>query len=95
MIEFSMNNIYIGAWIAQLVKHQTFGLPGSSAGKESSCNAGDPCWIPGPGRSPIKENGNSLQYFWVSLVAQIVKNLPAMWETWVQLLAWEDPLERA
>ena len=29
----------------------------------------------------------------VSLVAQLVKNLPAMWETWVQFLGWEDPLE--
>ena len=90
-----MNNIYIGAWVAQLVEHQTFGFPGSSAGKESSCNAGDPCWIPGLGRSPGEENGNSLQYSWVFLVAQMVKNPPAMWETWVQLLGWEDPLERA
>ena len=32
-------------------------------------------------------------YFWASLVAQLVKNLPAMWETWVRSLAWEDPLE--
>ena len=31
---------------------------------------------------------------WVSLVAQLVKNLPAMWETWVQSLGWEDPLEK-
>ena len=30
---------------------------------------------------------------WVSLVAQLVKNLPAMWETWVRSLGWEDPLE--
>ena len=33
-----------------------------------------------------------LQYSWASLVAQLVKNLPAMWETWVQSLGWEDPL---
>ena len=32
--------------------------------------------------------------FWASLVAQLVKNLPAMWETWVQSLGWEDPLEK-
>ena len=32
--------------------------------------------------------------YWASLVAQMVKNLPAMWETWVQTLAWEDPLEK-
>ena len=31
---------------------------------------------------------------WVSLMAQIVKNLPAMWETWVRSLGWEDPLEK-
>ena len=37
--------------------------------------------------------GYSLQYFWASLVAQLVKNPPAMWEIWVQSLGWEDPLE--
>ena len=31
---------------------------------------------------------------WASLVAQLVKNPPAMWETWVQSLDWEDPLEK-
>ena len=31
---------------------------------------------------------------WVSLVAQMVKNLPATQETWVQSLGWEDPLEK-
>ena len=35
-----------------------------------------------------------LQYSWVSLVSQLVKNLPAMWETWVRSLGWEDPLEK-
>ena len=34
-----------------------------------------------------------LQYSWASLVAQTVKNLPAMYETWVRYLGWEDPLE--
>ena len=34
----------------------------------------------------------SLQYSWASLVAQLIKNPPAMWETWVQSLSWEDPL---
>ena len=33
-----------------------------------------------------------MEIYWVSLVAQLVKNLPAMWETWVQSLGWEDPL---
>ena len=38
--------------------------------------------------------GYPLQYSWASLVTQLVKNLPAMWETWVQSLGWEDPLEK-
>ena len=38
--------------------------------------------------------GYPLQYSWASLVAQLVKNLPAMWETWVQPLGWEDPPEK-
>ena len=71
------------------------GFPGSSAGKESACNAGDTGSIPGLGRSPGKEIGYPLQYFWASLVAQMIKNLPAMWETWVQSLGWEDPLEES
>ena len=55
---------------------------GSSAGKESACNAGDPSSIPRLGRSPGEGIGYPLQYSWASLVAQNVKNLPAMWETW-------------
>ena len=71
-----------------------FSFPGNSAGKESSCNAGDPCLIPGLGRSPGEVIGYPLQYSRASLVAQLVKNLPAMRETWVQSLGWEDPLEK-
>ena len=71
----------------------TLDFPGSSTGKESTCNAGDPWLIPGSGKSPGKEIGYPLQYTWASLMAQLVKSLPAMWETWVQSLAWEDPLE--
>ena len=70
------------------------GFPGSSAGKESACNAGDPGSIPGLGRVPGEEIGYPLQYSWASLVAQLVKNLPAVWETWVQPLGWEDLLEK-
>ena len=70
------------------------GFPHSSVGKESSCNAEDPGLIPGSGRSTEEEIGYPLQYFWASLVAQLVKNLPAMWETWVQSLGWEDPLKK-
>ena len=69
------------------------GFPGSSAGTESACNAGEPGSIPGSGRSPGEGIGYPLQYSWASLVAQTVKNLPAVWETWVQSLGWEDPLE--
>ena len=57
------------------------GFPGSSAGKESTCNAGDPGLIPGSGRSLGEGIGHPLQYSWASLVAQMVKNPPAMWET--------------
>ena len=68
-------------------------FPGSSAGKESACNAGDPDSIPGSGRSPGEGLDYPLQYSWASLVAQMVKNLPAGREIWVQSLSWEDPLE--
>ena len=66
------------------------GFPDSSVGKESACNAGDLGSIPGSGRSPGEEIGYPLQYSWSSLVVQLVKNLPAMQETWVQSLGWED-----
>ena len=70
------------------------GFSGGSAGKESACNAGDPGLIPGSGRSPGEGKGYPLQYSWVSLVAQLVRNLPTVRETWVQSLGWEDPLEK-
>ena len=70
------------------------GCPDSSIGKESTCNAGDPSLIPGSGRSLGEGIGYPLQYSWLSLVAQLVKNLPVMWETWVRSLGWEDPLEK-
>ena len=70
------------------------GFLGSSAGKESACNAGDPGSIPGSGSSPGEGTGYPLQYSWASLVAQLVKNPPAIWEIWVQSLGWEDPLEK-
>ena len=55
----------------------------SSVGKESACNAGDPSSIPGSRRSTGEGIGYPFQYSWASLVAQLVKNPPAMWETWV------------
>ena len=70
------------------------GVRCSSAGKESACNAGDPDSIPGSERSAGEGMGYSLQYSLASLVAQLVKNLPTMWETWVRSLGWEDPLEK-
>ena len=54
----------------------------------------DPSSSPGSGRSPEEGIGYQLQYCWASLVAQMVKNVPAMWETWVQALGWEDPWRR-
>ena len=60
-----------------------------------ACNAGDPGSIPGLGRSAGEEIGYPLQYSWASLMAQLVKkNPPAMWETWVRSLGWEDLLEK-
>ena len=50
--------------------------------------------IPELGRSAGEGIGYPLQYSWAPLVAQLVKNLPAMWETWVRLLGWEDPQEK-
>ena len=57
------------------------GFPDSSVGKESACNGGDPGSIPGSERSAGEEKGYPLQYSWASLMAQLVKNPPAMWET--------------
>ena len=70
------------------------GFPDSSVGEESTCNVGDPGLIPVWGRSAGEGIGYSLQYSQASLVAQLVKNLPAILETWVQSLGWEDPLEK-
>ena len=69
------------------------GFLSSSDDKESACNAGDPGSTPGLGRSPGEGIGYLLQYSWASLVAQMVKNLPVMRETWVPSVGWEDPLE--
>ena len=70
------------------------GFPDSPVGKESACSSGDPSSIPGSGRSAGEGTGYPLQYSWASLVAQLVKNLLAMRETWVWSLSWEDPLEK-
>ena len=70
------------------------GFPDSSVGKESACNAGDPGSIPGSGRSGADGIGYPLQYSWTSLVTQLVKNLPAVWKTWVRSLDWKVPWRR-
>ena len=72
----------------------TRGFPDNSGGKESACSAWDPSSIPGSGRLAGEEIGHPLQHSWASLVAQLVKNPPAMWETWVWSLGWEDTLEK-
>ena len=73
---------------------RTQSFPDSSVGKESACNAGDPSSIPGSGRSAGEGISYPLQCSRAYLVAQLVKNSPAMQETWVQSLGWEDPLEK-
>ena len=67
---FSVEVILDGSLVAQLVK-------------ESACNAGDPSWIPRSGRSSGEGRGYPLWYSRASLVAQTVKNPPALLETWV------------
>ena len=79
---------YLGGGTWQL------GFPDSSVGKKSTCNAGNPSLIPGSGRSVGEGIGYPFQYSWASLVAQLVKNLPAVQETWNLSLGWEDPLEK-
>ena len=69
-------------------------IPDSSVGKEFTYNVADLGSIPGSGRSSGEGIGYPLQYSWASLVAQLVKILPAMWKTWVPSLGWEDPLEK-
>ena len=72
-----------------------WGFPDGSAGKESSCNPVYwPGSIPGSGRSTGEGIGYPPQYSWASLVDQLVKNPPAMRETWVRSLGWEKTLRR-
>ena len=71
----------------------SLGFPGSSTGKASSCNAGDLRSIPGSGRSPGEGIGYPLQYSWVSVMAQMVKNWPIMqkrpgFNPWVGKIPW-------
>ena len=70
------------------------GFPGNSADKESTCNAEDPSSVPVLGRSTGEGIGYQLQYSWTFLVAQLVKNPPAMWETWFDLWVGKTPWRR-
>ena len=70
------------------------GFHGSSTGKESTCNAGDSGSIPVLGRSAGEGIGYPLQYAWASLVAQLVKTPPAMWETWFNPWVGKIPQRR-
>ena len=79
---------------AEVTFNRDEGFPYSSVGIESACNTGDPRSIPESGRFAGEGIGYPLQCSWVSLVAELVKNLPAMQETWFRSLGWEDPLEK-
>ena len=68
-------------------------FPDSSVGEESVCNAGDLSSIPGLWKSAGESIGYPLQYSWAFFVSQLVKNPPAVRESWVQSLGWKDPLE--
>ena len=70
------------------------GLPDNSDSKEFTCNAGDPRSSPGSGRSAGEGIGYPLQDSWASFVAQLVKNPPAMPETWVQSWVGKIPWRR-
>ena len=69
-------------------------FPSSSADKESICNAVDPGLIPGSERSSGEGIGYPLKYSWVSVVSQLVKNPPAIWEAYFPSLGWEDSLKK-
>ena len=83
IILYSSTILLWASLIAQLAKNSSVG----------PCNAGDPCSIPGTGRSSGEGIGYPPQYSWASLVVPLVKNPPEMWETWVRSVGWKDPLE--
>ena len=85
-------HICLSPFLGHMGVHMSF--RDSSAGKESSCNAGDPLSVPGWGRSTGEEIGYQPQYSWSSLVLQLVKNPPAMRETWARSLGGEYPWEK-
>ena len=80
------------SWNQVCIRLSNFSFPDSSAGKGSTCNAGDPSLFPGLGSSMGEGIDYALQCSWASFVAQLVKNLPTMWDSWIWSLGWEDPL---
>ena len=78
-------NYYIGKHKMKIFLYRSsfysWDFPDSSVGKGSTCNARNPGLIPESGRAPREGIGYPLQYSWASLVAQLVKNLPAVQET--------------
>ena len=92
--KFTKYCFYLWVILIPSIHASSLGFPHSSVGKESACNAGDLGSISGLGRSPGERIGYPLQYSWASLVAQLVKNPPAIRETWVRSLGWEDPSEK-
>ena len=79
--------VCLSIWI---MPHSPPAFPDSLVGKESACNVGNHNSIPGLETSA----GEDLQYAWASFVAQLVKNPPAVRETWVRSLDCKDPLEK-
>ena len=78
---------------SDLPKGASEGFPDSAVGRVLlQCSR--PRFNPWVGNIPWRRDRYLLQYSWASLVAQLVKNLPAMRETWVQSLDWEEPLEK-
>ena len=83
----------LGTWVNKIILLRVcMGFSDSSVGRESACNAGDPSSIPASGRSAREGIGYSLQYSWPSLVAQLVRNPPAMgrpgFDPWVRKTPW-------
>ena len=89
--------VYASFWIKSFVwiYAQECDFPGSSGCKESAWNAGDPGLNSELGRSPGGGIGYSLQCFWASLVAQMVKNPPVIWDTWFHSQVGKIPWMRA
>ena len=83
---FPVRTISVPCFLFIVKVINTMGFPDSSVGKGSTCKAGDPGSVPRSGRSAEEGICYPLQYSWASLVAQLVKNPPAMQETWVQSL---------